>query len=136
MAEKIALEVVTPERRVLGDDVEAVYAPGFEGEFGVLPGHAPLLCLLRIGELRYYKNGDEIRLAISGGFAEVDQERMRVLAETAEFSEEIDVDRAEAAKSRAEKRLEEIDPSERPDDFSRAELALKRALIRLQVAGR
>jgi F-type H+-transporting ATPase subunit epsilon len=136
MAETFLLELVTPERRLLSEQVGAVYAPGAEGEFGVLPGHAPLLCLLRIGELRYSRDGEDRRVAISGGFAEVDQKGMRVLAETAEFAEEIDVERAERAQRRAENRLKKLDIVENADEFAKAELALKRALIRLHVAGR
>ncbi len=136
MAEMFLFEVVTPERKLVSEDVNAVYAPGDQGEFGVLPQHAPLLALLKIGELRYYKDGEEKHMAISGGFAEVDQTHMRVLAETAEFSEEIDVERAEQAKSRAVEKLKELDVVEHGDEFVRMEAALLRAINRLQVAGK
>ena len=136
MAETFIFEVVTPERKLLSEEVDAVYAPGELGEFGVLPGHAPLLSLLKIGELRFYKNGDVTNLSISGGVAEIDQKNMRVLAETAEFAHEIDTDRAESARARAEDTLKKPDSSERADESAKAELALQRALIRLQVAGK
>ncbi len=136
MAETFMLEVVTPERRLISEQVDAVYAPGAEGELGVLPGHAPLLSLLKIGELRYSREGGDRRVAISGGFTEVDQKGMKVLAETAEFAEEIDVERAERARARAEDLLKKLDSAENEDEFATAELALKRALIRLQVAGK
>ena len=136
MAGNFTLEVVTPERKLLSEEVDAVYAPGDTGEFGVLPQHALLLSALKMGELRYHQGSEVKKVAIIGGFAEVDQTHMRVLAETAEYADEIDVERAEAAKGRAEKRLDEIDRTEKPDDFKRAELALQRALIRLKVAGK
>lgn len=135
MAETFLLEVVTPERSLVSEEVDVVYAPGDQGEFGVLPGHAPLLSLLKIGELRYTKSGEQKVVALSGGFCEVDQKRMKVLAETAEFSHEIDVDRARRAKERAEQNLQKLDRMEKADEFAKAEAALRRALIRLSVAG-
>ncbi|HEY3067748.1 MAG TPA: F0F1 ATP synthase subunit epsilon [Methylomirabilota bacterium] len=134
MAERLTLEIATPTRLVVTETVDEVVAPGSEGYFGVLPGHAPFLTTLGIGELTYRIGGEEFHLAVSGGFAEVRNDKVVVLADTAEKPPEIDRARAERARERAEQRLsgrtqEEI-------DFVRALAALARALTRLQVAGR
>jgi F-type H+-transporting ATPase subunit epsilon len=129
----IKLEVVTAERIVYSDDVDIVIAPGREGELGVLPHHAPLMTTLMPGELLARKEGEEYRLAISGGFLEVRPDRVIVLADTAERAEEIDIARAEAAKKRAEERLSH--PSSEVD-AARAEAALRRALARIEVVSR
>jgi F-type H+-transporting ATPase subunit epsilon len=127
----LRLEFVTPERAIVHEDVDEVEIPGEEGYFGVLPGHAPLLAALRTGEL-WYRKGTEKRYAfVDRGFAEVLPERVAILAQIGERAEEIDVQRAEAAKRRAEERLA------RPVtdmDFERARVALLKALARLQVS--
>ena len=129
----IRLDIVTAERLVYSEDVDVVIAPGVEGQLGILPHHAPLMTTLQPGELRVRKGGEELFLAISGGFLEVRPDRVIVLADTAERVEEIDVARAEEAKRRAEERLREHLPGL---DTARAEVALHRALTRLEVVGR
>ncbi len=133
MAKTQRLDIVTPEKVVFSEEVDFVVAPGVDGELGFLPGHTPLVSALKIGELRVHKDGKEIKMAVSGGFVEVKNSRVVVLADTAERADEIDVERAQAAKERAEKRL-----ASKSDDIDllRAELALKRALNRLKVAGK
>lgn len=127
------LRVVTPDREVVREDADEVQIPGKEGYLGILPGHAPLISELKIGEVSYRKGGKLQRLAITWGFLEVLPEQVTLLTETAERPEEIDVDRARAAKERAEMRLKSPDPEL---DLNRAQVALERALIRLQVATR
>jgi len=135
MANKILLEVVTPDRLLVSKEVDVVVATGVDGEFGVLYGHVPFLATLDIGELRY-RDGNEVEyLAVAGGFAEVTGKKITVLAEAAELAEEIDVQRAEKARERAERRLEEARKREEID-YARAEAALRRALVRLRVASR
>src|SRR5947208_6990019 len=133
--ESIELVVVTPERQLLREPVSETTLPGAGGCLGVLPGHAPLITELGIGELTYRRKGatEAGHLAIISGFAEVLGDRVTVLAETAERPEEIDVSRAEEAKKRAEQRLASAaaDPNL---DWSRAAIALQRSLIRIQVA--
>lgn len=128
---KLRLEVVSAERAVYADEVDMVIAPGVEGQLGILPHHAPLMTMLGPGELRVKKGGEEISLAISGGFLEVRPDKVVVLADAAERAEEIDVLRAEAAKRRAESRLK---ASGSGLDVARAEAALLRSLVRLRVA--
>jgi F-type H+-transporting ATPase subunit epsilon len=130
---KLTLEVVTPERQVLHEDVDFVQLPGRNGYLGILPGHAPLLTDLGLGVLSFEKGDVTYYATALGGFAEVLGNRIIVLAERAELAEEIDVGRARAAEERALKRLEE---KKGEGDFSRAQLALQRALIRIQVAPR
>lgn len=134
VAERLTVEVATPQRLVLSDEVDEVVVPGIEGYFGVLPGHAPFLTTLGIGELTYRRGRDELRLAIAGGFCEVRNDKVIVLADTAERPDEIDRARAERAKERAEQRLAGRGQDE--IDYTRAMCALARALIRLQVSGR
>jgi F-type H+-transporting ATPase subunit epsilon len=137
LPESIELVIVTPERQLLRETVVEVTLPGGNGCLGVLPGHAPLITELGIGELIYRAKGasEAGHLAIISGFAEVLAERVTVLAETAERHEEIDVPRAEEAKKRAEQRLAAAasDPS---IDWDRAAVALQRSLIRIEVAGK
>jgi len=133
--ESIELVIVTPERQLLRQTVVEVTLPGGDGCLGILPGHAPLMTELGIGELTYRSKtaSEPGHLAIISGFAEVLGDRVTVLAETAERPEEIDVARAEEAKKRAEQRLAAA--SSDPDvDWSRAAIALQRSLIRIQVA--
>lgn len=133
MSEKFSLQIISPERVVFEGEVEAVYAPGKEGEFGVLPGHAPYLVQLKIGELRILKDNKWTCAAISGGFSEVEYKSMKILAEAAELSHEIDVERAKAAKQRAEQKLQKNLKAD-DDEFILAQAALERALNRLKVA--
>src|SRR5437667_2280854 len=105
MADQLTLEVATPSRFVIGEQVDEVVVPGIEGYFGVLPGHAPLLSTLGIGELTYRSGRDEHYLAVAGGFAEVRNDKVIVLADSAERPEEIDRERAARARERAERRL-------------------------------
>ncbi len=127
----LQLEVVTPDKTVVSAEVEMVVCPGVEGEFGVLPQHVSLLSALKIGDLRYRVNGKDENVFISGGFADVNNNVLSVLAESAELAGDIDTARAQAARERAEKRLTAHD--ERVDQ-TRAEAALQRAITRLQVA--
>jgi F-type H+-transporting ATPase subunit epsilon len=132
LPEAIELIVVTPERQVLRETVVQVTIPGLDGELGVLPGHAPLITELGIGELSYRtKSGAQSPgMAIISGFAEVLPDRVTILAETAERAEEIDQARAERALAKAKERLAANDPN---IDWARATLALQRSLIRIQV---
>jgi F-type H+-transporting ATPase subunit epsilon len=127
----IRLEIVTAERLTYSDDVDVVVAPGVDGELGILPHHAPLMTMLQPGELRIKKEGEEIFLAISGGFLEVRPDKVVVLADTAERAEEIDLERAEAARRRAEDMLKQGAPD---TDLARVQMSLARALTRLRVA--
>ena len=136
MAEKIKLEVVTPKGAIISDAVDIVTAPGFAGEFGVLANHAPFLSTIKVGTLRYKKNGTEEELMISGGFCEVSSNKITFLVESAERGREIDVDRALRAKERAEKRLLQAREHQEKIDRTRAEAALQRALARLRIAER
>jgi F-type H+-transporting ATPase subunit epsilon len=136
MAEKIKLEVVTPKGSVVSEDVDIVTAPGFAGEFGVLANHAPFLSTIKVGTLRYKKDGNEVELMISGGFCEVSSNKISFLVESAERGHEIDVDRALRAKERAEKRLLQAREQQEKIDRTRAEAALQRALARLKIAQR
>jgi F-type H+-transporting ATPase subunit epsilon len=130
---KIRFEIVTAERVVYSDDVDVVIAPGIEGEMAILPNHAPLLTMLQVGELRVRKDGEETAIFISGGFLEVMQNRVTILADTAERAEEIDIERAEEAKRLAEDRLRTRPPDM---DLAQAEASLKRAMMRLRIAER
>jgi len=135
VADRITLEIATPMRLVVSETVDEVVAPGVEGYFGVLPGHAPFLTTLGIGEVSYRTGRDTHYLALAGGFAEVRNDKVIVLADTAERPEEIDRNRAERARERAEQRLSGRG-SEEAIDYARAAAALRRALTRLQTAGR
>jgi F-type H+-transporting ATPase subunit epsilon len=131
----IQLVIVTPERQLLSERVVEVTLPGADGELGVLPGHAPLITELGIGELRYRTAGGTMSdpIAVIRGFAEVLQDRVTVLAETAERAEEIDIERAMAALERAEKRIA-AGAGATDIDWDRATAALQRAMVRLRVA--
>ena len=128
------LELATPTRRAVSEEVDEVVVPGLDGYFGVLPGHAAFLTTLGAGELMYRQGRQERYLAVNGGFAEVRNDKMIILADTAERPEEIDRQRAERARERAELRLS--GRSQDDIDFARASAALARALARLQVASR
>lgn len=130
---RLKFEIVTAERVVYSDDVDIVVAPGIVGQLGILPSHAPLLTTLQPGELVVRKDGEETAMFVSGGFLEVMQNRVTILADVAERAEEIDIARADAAKHRAEDRLREHPPE---IDLARAEAALRRSLVRLKIAER
>jgi F-type H+-transporting ATPase subunit epsilon len=132
MAETIQLEIVTPERLVVNDTAEYIEIPGKTGYLGVLPGHAPLITELAVGEISYNNAGKTKRLAVAWGFAEVLQNKVTILAETAEKAEEIDTARAEAAKKKAEAELQKAGVEGNKD----AQAALDRANVRLDVAGK
>ncbi|MDW7645150.1 MAG: F0F1 ATP synthase subunit epsilon [Desulfuromonadales bacterium] len=134
MAEKLKLEMVTPYKRVLSVEVDEVTAPGTIGEFGILPGHTPMLTTLKIGELTYRAGSETFHLAVNWGYVEVEEDKVTVLVETAEPADEIDLERAKAALGRAEKALKELSQDDK--DFRVMEAALERALIRIQVASR
>lgn len=134
MAEKLKLELVTPYRHVLSQEVDEVTAPGTLGEFGVLPGHTPLLTTLKIGELTYKQGASVYHVAVNWGYVEVENDVVTVLVETAEPADQIDLARAQAALGRAQEALKKLSPEDK--DFKVMECALERALIRVQVAGR
>jgi F-type H+-transporting ATPase subunit epsilon len=133
MADTFKLEVVTPEKKVVDTAAEEVQIPGKNGYLGVLPGHAPLITELSVGEIIYCENASELRLAVAWGFAEVLPDKVTILAESAERPSEIDVERARKAKGRAEKRLASGDATV---DVDRALDALHRAETRLEVAAK
>ena len=132
MAETIQLEIVTPERKVVDAAAEEVTIPGKSGYLGVLPGHAPLITELAVGQISYKTAGQTKRLAVAWGFAEVLPEKVTILAETAEKSEEIDIARAEAAKQRAEAALSKAGV----EGNAEAQAALDRAKTRLEAASK
>jgi F-type H+-transporting ATPase subunit epsilon len=132
MAEMIQLEVVTPDRLVISESVDIVMAVGALGEFGILANHIPFLTPLQPGELRYRRDNHLEYMVVTGGFAEVSKNKVTILAEAAEKAREIDLDRARRARERAEKRLAQA--KSEAIDYTRAEAALKRALLRLNIA--
>jgi F-type H+-transporting ATPase subunit epsilon len=132
MAEKIALEVVTPERRVLEEPVDMVTVPGLGGELGILPGHTPLISQLQTGVLTYVQDGKNYQLHVSGGFVEVRDDHVSVLAEIAERPDEIDAARAKQSRDRLEKQLNQWSGTE--EDFEVARTKLDRSVVRLQLA--
>lgn len=128
----LKLEIVTPERKVYERDVRLVVVKGTAGELGILPRHIPLVTPLKVAPVKAkLEDGSEDKIAVHGGFVEVRQDKVVILAEAAELPEEIDVDRALRAKERAEERLRDREHY----DFRRAEIALQRAMTRLQVRG-
>jgi F-type H+-transporting ATPase subunit epsilon len=127
----LKLTIITPEKVIVEKDVDEVVAPGWLGEFGVLPGHARFITLLNIGELKYKTGGEEEHLAVNWGFAEINQTRMTVLVETAEFDYDIDFKRALAAKQRAEEEIKKVSMIDA--QYEAIEAALKRALLRLEI---
>ena len=130
---KLTLEIVTPERALVNEQVDEAVLPGAEGYFGVLPGHTPLLAALQVGEMWYRVGQEKHYVALAFGFAEVLPDRITVLAQIAERPEDIDVPRAEAAKQRSEERLAQPQLNM---DLERARIAMMKSLIRLQVASR
>src|SRR6266404_7370914 len=133
MADQLQLEVVTPERRVLSESVNSVTVPGRNGEMQILPGHAALISELQTGVLAYSQDGTMSQLHVSGGFIEVNNDRVSVLAEIAERPEEIDAARARLAREHSEKQLSSVSGSE--EDFEEARTKLERSMVRLQLAG-
>jgi F-type H+-transporting ATPase subunit epsilon len=129
----IDLQIVTPDRLLVQDQVDEVQVPGAEGYFGVLPGHTPMLAALAVGELWYRKGTEKFFLSIAFGFAEVLPDRVTILARLAERAEEIDPERAEEARRRAEARLAQ---PKSDIDYERARVALMKSVARLQVSGR
>jgi len=132
MAEKIQLEVVTPERRVLAEPVDMVTVPGLGGELGILPGHTPLISQLQTGVLTYAQDGKNSQMHVSGGFVEVRDDHVSVLAEIAERPDEIDAARAKLSRDKLEKQLNAWSGSE--EDFEVAKTKLDRSLVRLQLS--
>jgi F-type H+-transporting ATPase subunit epsilon len=131
MADTFQLEIVTPEKKVVQDVAEEMQLPGKNGYLGILPGHAPLITELAVGAITYRNGADTHHLAVAWGFAEVLPEKVTVLAETCEMAGEIDVQRAEKAKQRAEEHLQSANPE---TDYQRATNALLKAEARLDVA--
>ena len=131
MAEgRLLLEIVTPQGLVFSEEIDEVTATGSEGEFGVLPGHVPFVTTLKIGMLTC-KTGNDMKIFfVNGGYAEVGSDKVMILADSAEKSDEIDVERAKAAMKRAEERLRKAEEI----DFKRAEAAVERAVTRMQIA--
>jgi F-type H+-transporting ATPase subunit epsilon len=132
MENTLRLEIVTPYGQILGEDVDEVSASGSDGDFGVLAGHVPFVTTLKIGMLAYRKGNETRFIFVNSGYAEVTGEKVIVLADSAEKSEEIDVERAKAAMKRAEERLKKAEEI----DFGRATASLERATIRMQIAQR
>jgi F-type H+-transporting ATPase subunit epsilon len=136
----LTLEIVTPERAIVHEEVDEVQIPGTEGYLGVLPGHTPLMTSLKVGQLWYRKGAEKFYLSIAFGFAEILPDKVRVLAELAERAEEIDTNRAEAEKRRAEEVIQAAstrkDYAQVEHDLDRARVSLMKALVRLQVATR
>ena len=130
MSQKLKLSVVTPQKQLISEEVDQLNAPGSEGDFGILYDHAPFLTNLRSGQLSYENDGESTTLVIGGGYLEVTDNRVTILAETGEFLHEIDRERAERARSKAEEKLSNPDLSE--EEFSEAEIKLFRAIARLE----
>ncbi len=128
----LLLEIVTPEKVMISQEVDIVAAPGTMGEFGALPGHVPFLSGLVPGEVRFTSNAKTRALAVTDGFVEVSNDKVSILVDAAEWAEEIDVERARKAMERARERLAERAKEE--VDFTRAEAALRRAIARIKVS--
>jgi len=133
MAETLKLEMVTPYKRVLAEEVDELTAPGFIGELGILPGHTPLLTTLKVGELSYKKGKETFYIAVNWGYLEVENDTVTVLVDTAEKADEIDLARAKAALGRAENALKTLPHDDKK--YMIMEAALQRALVRIRVAG-
>ena len=134
MAEKLRLDMVTPYKQVLSQDVDEVTAPGTVGEFGILPGHTPMLTTLKIGELSYRQGTETFHVAVNWGYVEVEEDKVTVLVETAESADEIDLERTKAALGRAEEALKKLSAEDK--EFLIQQAAVERAMIRIQVASR
>lgn len=132
----IRCEIVSQDRTVFQDDVDAIVLPGVAGEMGILPHHAPVLTILKYGVIKIRKGGKEELFAVAGGLAEVQPTIVTILADAAENIEDIDITRAKAAKKRAEDALAKIKPDEDQDNYLKMEAALRRSNLRLDVARR
>jgi len=132
MADMLTLDLVTPERVALTEEADFVVLPAHEGEMGILPGHEPFMVQLTHGEVRVERAGEQKRLAVSGGFAEIINNKISIFAETAEMVGEIDAERARQAleKAKAESKRKDIDPL----SLAQAEAAVRRAQVRLRVS--
>ena len=133
MADRIQLDVITPERRFVSETVDAVTLPGLDGELGILPGHTPLISQLQTGVLSYTQGGATHRLLVSGGFVEVNGDRVSVLADLAEMPEEVDAARARQEREQAERTLNAFTGA--PEELDEVRAQLERATARLQLAG-
>ena len=131
MADLLKLEMVTPYKLVLSEEVDEIIVPGTLGELGILPSHTPLLTTLKVGEMTYRKGGTSHHVALNWGYLEVEDDKVTILAETAEPADQIDLARAQAALGRAEEALKKLDPEDK--QYRIMEAALERALIRIQV---
>ena len=131
---QLQLDVVTPERRVLSEAVDMVTVPGLGGEMGILPGHTPLISQLQTGVLSYTTGGRTLQLHVSGGFIEVNDDQVSVLADVAERPEEIDVAQAKLEREHVEKELNAWTGTE--EDFEKAREKLERSVVRMQLAGK
>jgi len=131
---KLKFEIVTAERVVHSDEVDLIVVPGIEGEMAILPSHAPLMTMLQPGELVVRKGNEDSSIFVSGGFFELMNDKVTILADSAEHAEEIDLARAEEAKKRAEEKMEQR--AQTDIDAARAEAALRRSLMRLKVLER
>ncbi len=134
MAEKLKVELMTPYKKVLSEEVDSITATGTMGEFGILPGHAPYLTSLKIGELSYTKGGETFFLALNWGYLEVENDEVSILVETAERADEIDLERAKIALGRAEEAIKMLTREDK--DFAAHQAAIERAMIRMQVASK
>ncbi|OEU50916.1 MAG: ATP synthase F1 subunit epsilon [Desulfuromonadales bacterium C00003096] len=134
MAQKLTLELVTPAKQVLSEAVDEITAPGTMGQFGILPGHTPLLTTLEVGELSYRKGDETFYMAVNWGYVEIEEDRVIILVETAESEDEICLERARAALGRAEQALAETSAEEK--EYRIMQQALSRAMARIQVASR
>jgi len=133
MADTLHLQIITPDKLLVREDADSVQIPGKSGYLGILPGHAPLITELMIGEISYTQKGTTQYLAVAWGFAEVLPDKVTILADVAERAEDIDVKRAQEAKAKAEEALRQAGPDL---DYDAVQYALRRAEVRLEVAGR
>ncbi len=129
----LKLEIVTPEARIFSDEVDTVVLPGFEGEMGVLPAHAPLVTTLRVGELRYTKGGKTTEMVVGEGLVEVTASSTRILTDMAVGADDIDEKTVEEALARAKKSLEDIKPGERPDEAAAVLAMIQRSTAQLHI---
>ncbi len=137
MADKLKLEIVSPDKLVLSEEVDEVVVPGIQGQFGILPGHTSFLAALDVGELTYKKEKNTGNIFVNAGYAEVSADKVTILADSSELASDIDVARAEESRQRAEDRLVRAPTGIEPtNDLARAEVALKKSLVRLQIAKR
>ncbi len=134
MAHKLSLELVTPAGSILTEEVDEITAPGSMGQFGLLPGHAPMLTTLEVGELSYRKGKETFYFSVNWGYVEIEDDRVIILVETAESEDEIDLERARIALGRAEQALVGLSAEEK--EYRAMQQALARAMVRIQVGGR